>query len=243
MTIPLIICMYGDPGTGKTPASHTAPAPRLVLDTEGGSQFVRGRKITWNPQTHAPPVNDGSWDTCTVQTRDWATWEAAFAVLHSGQHPFTSVIVDSLSELQKRCRDQILESGAGQGRGDSDDFNERRWGILLQKMEKSVRELRDLKTHPIKPISVVVLVCLADELNGKKMPLIQGSLKKTFTGFVDVMGYVSANLDGSVSMCVQPRAMHIAKDRTTTLPADIGAPFNIANMQDFITTTLEGNQQ
>lgn len=241
--IPLIIALYGDPGTGKTPASHTAPAPRLILDTEGGSQFVRGRKVNWDPQRELPPAADGTWDTCTVQCRDWATFEAAFSYLHSGQHAFTSVVVDSLSELQKRCRDLIFATGLAQGRGEADEMNERRWGVLLQKMEKTVRELRDLKTHPVRPISVVVLICLADEFNGKKMPLIQGGLKKSFTGFVDVMGYVSADLEGNVSMCVQPRAMHIAKDRTTTLPSDIGAPFDIANIQQFVTTTLEGNQQ
>lgn len=243
MTQPLIVCLYGEPGTGKSPASATTTAPRLIIDTENGHRFVRGRKVTWNPQTHAPPPVDDSWDTCIVQCRDWATFEATMAVLHSGDHPFVSVTVDSLSELQKRCRDLIFESGRAQGAGEVDEMNERRWGVLLQKMEKAVRELRDLTMHPVRPLGCVVIVCLSDELNGKKVPLIQGGLRKTVPGFVDVMAFVSADLMGNVSMSVQPRSAHTAKDRTGTLPADIGAPFDIDGMRQHIHNTLEGNQQ
>lgn len=233
----LVMTIYGDSGTGKTPAAATAPAPRLILDTEAGAKFLPGKKVTWDPQREAPPVADGTWETCLVQCRDWATFEAALAYLHAGQHGFASVIVDSLSELQKRCRDLIMSQAR------DETLNERQWGVLLQKCEKAVREMRDLVMHPVKPISVVVLVCLADEFNGKKMPLLQGGLKKSLPGFMDVLSYVSADIEGNVSMSVQANSMHLAKDRTGTLPARMAGPFDIAAIQQHVHNTLEGNQQ
>lgn len=231
----LVVCLYGDSGTGKTPTSWTAVAPVLVLDTEGGSDFVPGKRISWSPDREAPPAA-GDWTHCVVQCRDWNTFEQAYKYLHSGQHPFRSVVVDSLSELQKRCRDGImLQSG-------DPTLNERQWGVLLVRMEKVVREMRDLKMHPVKPLDTIVLVCLADEFAGKKMPLIQGGLRKSLPGFVDILGHVSADISGNVSMCVQPRATAMAKDRTTVLPADIGAPFNLEDLRLFVNNALEAKQ-
>ena len=78
----------------------SGPAPRLVLDSEGGSRFTPGRKITWDPAAYAPPEApvDDSWDTCIVTVHNWSVVERVMAWLQSGQHPFRTVVLDSLTE-------------------------------------------------------------------------------------------------------------------------------------------------
>lgn len=234
----LVICIYGEPGVGKTPTGQTASAPRLIVDTENGTKFLRGTKVYWDPLREAVPNMDGV-DTCIVQGRDWETFEGVYDVLYSGNHPFKSLVVDSLSELQKRARDQIFASGAAQGNGATDAMNENRWGILLIRMETVVRELRDLSMNPVKPLETVVLVCLEDTINGKKAPLIQGKLGKSLPGFVDVIGYIATDLAGNRTMSTRAAGMHQAKDRSGVLPASFGAPFNIEQIRVFIYNALK----
>jgi hypothetical protein len=237
----LIILIHGESGVGKTPVSHTAPAPRLVLDSENGSRFVKGARIKWDPNSEAPPVHDGTWETCVVQCRDFQTFLNAYAWLNSGQHPFRSVLVDSLTELQKRCKDQI--------KGTDEVVNERQWGILLDRMEKAVRELRDLTMHPTNPIQAVVLLALTDDKTGKFRPLIQGALGKSIVGFVDVIGYLYVDSDDQGlpmrKMLVQPIGPYVAKDRTSELPsggivgthgASVPGPINLSSLIDQIYT-------
>lgn len=232
----LIICIYGEPGVGKTPTGHTVAEPRLIVDTENGTKFLRGPKVFWDPlREPVPQVTEG---TVIVQGRDWETFEAVYDVLYSGQHPFRSLVVDSLSELQKRARDKIFASGEAQGNGAADAMSENRWGILLIRMETVVRELRDLTMNPVKSLETVVLVCLEDVVGGKKAPLIQGKLGKSLPGFVDVIGHISVDLAGNRTMRTKPSGLAQAKDRTATLPETFGAPFNIEQIRQYIYDTL-----
>ena len=217
----LIVLLHGESGVGKSPISWTSPAPRLVLDAENATRFHRGRKVYWNPNAEAPPAA-GDWETCVVQCRDFETFINAYKWLNSGQHCFRSVVVDSLTELQKRCRDLIFVEGIGQGRGEADEMNERRWGVLLTKMEQAVRDLRDLTMHPTNPIQCVALLALTDEKKGLRRPLIQGGLAMSLPGFVDVIGFVYPEQTDSGDvvrrMLVQPVPWAVAKDRTSELP-------------------------
>lgn len=234
----LVICIYGDPGVGKTPTGQTASCPRLIVDTENGTKFLRGPKVYWDPLREALPEVPAN-GTCIVQGRDWETFEAVYEVLYSGQHPFRSLVIDSLSELQKRARDKIFAAGEAQGNGAADAMSENRWGILLIRMETVVRELRDLSMNPVRPLQTVVLVCLEDVVNGKKVPLIQGKLGKSLPGFVDVIAHISADLTGARVMETRPTGLAQAKDRSGVLPAVIAAPFNIEDLRSYIYRTLQ----
>lgn len=217
----LIVLLHGESGVGKSPISWTSPAPRLVIDAENATRFHRGKKVYWNPNVEAPPAA-GDWETCVVQCRDFPTFLNVYAWLNSGQHCFRSIVVDSLTELQKRCRDLIFAEGIGQGNNAADEMNERRWGSLLTKMEQAVRDLRDLTMHPTNPVQCVVLIALTDEQKGKRRPLIQGGLRMSLPGFVDVVGhvYVDNTDNGEVrQMLVQPTSWAVAKDRTSELPS------------------------
>ena len=99
--------VYGASKTGKSWLGDTTPAPRLVLDAEGGSRFTPSRKTTWNPGKDEPPKHDGTWDTCLVPVTTYQAVRQAYEWLYSGRHQFRSVVIDSISETQQRCVDDI----------------------------------------------------------------------------------------------------------------------------------------
>lgn len=217
----LSILVHGPAKAGKTTFAETSPRPRLVIDAEGGTRFTPSRKKAWNPATEHPPTDDGTWDTCVIYTRDYQTMEVAYQWLASGQHPFKSLVVDSLSEIQQRLVDQI----AGAGR-----MEQQLWGDLLRQMSSRVRQMRDLIIHPTNPLEAVVLVAMtrADQ-KGKQVPLVQGQLKDTLPYYLDVTGYfyTEANPETGVlerKLLVSPQAMFEAGDRTGRLDPIVQDP-------------------
>lgn len=225
----LSLVVHGESGVGKSWLGDTTPAPRLVLDAEGGSRFTNSRKYRvpdgkgWDGKS-APPVWDGTWDTCAVTTRDFATIATVFQWLASGQHPFRSVTLDSLTEIQKRCLDAV----AGVNQPTQQD-----WGELLRKMEKLVRDFRDLTLHPTKPLEAVVIICVTSTKEGRAKPHVQGQLAVTLPYFVDVVGYLFVQADEHNQpvrrLAVQPLGPYDAKDRTNRLGLVVDHP-NVETM-------------
>lgn len=208
------ILIHGPAKAGKTTFAETAPRPRLVLDAEGGTRFTPSRKIVWDPTTQHPPADDGTWDTCVIYTRDYVTMQMAYQWLASGQHPFRSVIVDSLSEVQQRCVDMI----AGAGR-----MEQQLWGDLLRQMSDLVRKLRDLIIHPTHPLDCVVLVAMTRiDAKGRQIPLVQGQLKDTLPYYLDITGYFYTETEPTTGvlerkLLVSPQPSFEAGDRTGRL--------------------------
>ncbi len=219
--------VHGEPGVGKSWLAQTTPGPRLVLDAEGGSRrpmrmrngkAERVKKVLWEPTRDSPP-EVGDWETCLVQVRDFTTVRRVYEWLNSGRHPFHSVVMDSLTEIQKRCKDAI--SGG-------ETMSERAWGDLLLQMEQLVRQFRDLVFHPSNPLDAVVILALTMAKNGgKSKPAVQGALGTSMPGYVDVEGYLGAfpNPDtGEMErkLLIQPHQLFEAKDRTHILTAHYG---------------------
>ncbi|MEK6879186.1 MAG: hypothetical protein AABY22_06230, partial [Nanoarchaeota archaeon] len=116
---------------GKSWFADTAPAPRLVLDSEGRARYTPSRpKVSWDPRQGPPPAHDGSWQTCVCAVPDFETMSLAYQWLRSGQHQFRSVVVDSLMEVQKRCIDAAVGSSA---------LAQQDWGTVLRKLEALIR--------------------------------------------------------------------------------------------------------
>lgn len=179
------VLVHGDSKIGKSRIGLSTPTPRLVLDAESGSRFVFGGIVTWDPKTQQPPAADGTWQTCHVPVHDYATVSAALRWLQSGQHPFASVTLDSISEIQQRAVDSI----AG-----TDQMKRENWGELLRTVSETVRKFRDLTTHPTRPLWAVVYIAMTTKPEGKKwQPLVQGALKDFLPYYVDVCGYLFIN--------------------------------------------------
>lgn len=226
--------LHGESGVGKSQVADTIPGPRLILDAEGGSEFTPSwPKQIWNPNVYAPPGYQGCepgqeqlTETTRVIVRDWQSWARVHAWLESGQHPFVSVVMDSLTEIQKRCRDAI--------RG-TERMQTQHWGDLLIEMESVVRKMRDLAIDPANPLQNVIFLTLTDEKKGMFRPLIQGSLQQALPGFVHLVGYMygSPTADGlglQRQILIQPHGQFVAKDRTHVLTRAFGATIPIRDI-------------
>jgi len=179
----LTLMVYGESKVGKSTFAVTAPYPRLMLDVEGGHRFLPINVKYWDPMREEPPVADGTWDTVVVQVRDYDVVLKAFQWLQSGKHQFKSLIIDSISELQVKCMDNI----AG-----TEQMKMQQWGELLRHMGHLLRDLRDLTSHPTQPLEAVVMTAMASRGQDNRMhPYLQGQLKVQAPYFYDVLGYIS----------------------------------------------------
>lgn len=175
------VVLHGAWGTGKSWLADSSPGPRLVLDAEGGYRDTLSTKVRWDPAQPVPRVDKDT--TVLVDVTQWETVQQVMRVLLSGQHPFETVIVDSFTEMQNILKDRI-------GKGPDALFDQQAWGKLLAHMQLFVRQLRDLtrdsSPHPVNAI----VVCGTDSEAVKKVFLLQGGLRKTLAGFVDLVGYL-----------------------------------------------------
>lgn len=174
--------IYANPNQGVLPLALTAPYPRLVLDVEKKMRLrTEHTRRWWNPREDAPPVADGTWDTCVVSVLEYEDVTAAFEYLKTGQHQFQSVILDSISELQDKAKYSI----AGEKQFQTPD-----WGELLRKMNFFCKGLRDLVEHPVNPVQAVVITATNTEVKGINRPFLQGSIKDQVPFWFDMVGYL-----------------------------------------------------
>ena len=122
--------LFGDPGAGKTHACSTAPAPFVVLTERNGLTTIKRA----NPDAVVAIVTSAS------DLRD------VMRLAVDGSLPAGSrtLVVDSLSEVQRLFKDEIMT-----GKGAGEKFSLQDWGTLTDKMRRFVRTLRDV------PYSVV----------------------------------------------------------------------------------------
>jgi hypothetical protein len=212
----IAILVHSESGVGKSRLLDTAPGPRLVLDVEGGTDWTPSEKVRWDPAT-APPTGLTPDQTVVVTVLEYETVRQVYQWLSSGKHEFVSVCLDSITEIQKRCKDVI---------GGVDTFNERQWGELLNKMELLVRQYRDLRQHPTRPVNVFIsaLTNLKDDIRKAD---VQGALARNLPSFVDVVGYLYTEGNAETGtldrrMLIQPSPGFQAKDRTDVLTQRFG---------------------
>lgn len=221
--------IHGEPGAGKSWLGQTAPAPRLVLDAEGGSRapkrIVDGKvqripQVTWDPHKDNPP-EPGDWEVCRVVVKNFDTLQRVYDWLITGKTPFRSVVIDSLTEAQKRCKDAL------KAQFEEEVMNERMWGMLLDRMEKLIRDYRDLVFDEDNNIDVVLILALTREVNYKFVPAVQGALGVSLPGYVDTVGFLAASQNPETGedewrLLIKPHPQYAAKDRTHTLTAHYG---------------------
>jgi hypothetical protein len=179
----LTMMVYGESKVGKSTFAVTAPYPRLMLDVEGGHRFLPINVKYWDPLREEPPVADGTWDTCVVVVHDYDTVLKAYQWLQLGKHQFKSLIIDSISELQVKCMDNIAGTNAMQMQ---------QWGELLRHMGALLRDLRDLTMHPTAPLEAIVLTAMAKtDREGRFHPYLQGQLAIQAPYFYDILGAIT----------------------------------------------------
>lgn len=178
----LSLLIHGSSKVGKSTLSATAPKPILVLDAEGSWRFIPLRQVTWDPTTgHGPPTYDGLWDACVVNVRNWESIERTFDWLRRWQTPFVSIVVDSITEIQRRLREKLVGTDA---------MKISDWGVLLARMDAVIRGFRDLALEPNVDVRCVVFVAETRQRqsDGKWIPYMQGQISVALPYWVDVCG-------------------------------------------------------
>lgn len=173
--------IYGEPKIGKTWLGGTAPKPLLLLDAEaGGTDYVPVSKQPWDATGPPPDPGDGA---AVVSVKDVSDVLRAISwARDASAWPFRSVVLDSLTELQARCRRKI----AGSGVMEIPD-----WGVLLGQMERVVGNLRDLAAFvPGTELCAIVCGATMDD-SGRMAPKLQGASASMLQYAVDILMFLS----------------------------------------------------
>jgi hypothetical protein len=181
----LSILVHAGSKVGKSTLASSAPIPILVLDAEGSWKFIPVRKKFWEPAQGPPPQYDGTWDVCIVNVREWETVRQVYAWLTQAPNQFTSLVVDSITEIQRRCKSNLKGTEA---------LRIQDWGVLLAVMDAVIRGFRDLTLMPHLPLRCVIFVAETKENQaGKWVPFMQGQIAVAFPYWVDLCGYLFPN--------------------------------------------------
>lgn len=192
----LSMLVHASAKAGKSTLTSTAPFPMVVLDAEGSWRFIdesgfgsgiKLRKRQWDPLSEETPRYDGTWDVCLVTVHRWDTLVAVLQQLTQQPHDFVSLVVDSVSEAQRRLKQNIKPDSI------LDDY--RQWGALLAKMDTLIRGYRDLVMIPGTPLRCVVFVAETKhhEASNKWRPYLQGQIANQLPYWVDIVGYLYAD--------------------------------------------------
>lgn len=173
--------VHGPSKHGKSTLGDSTPGPRVVIDAEAGSRFTPSDKVIWDPTTQAPPALTDPNQTALVLARSYRDVLKTYEWLNSGQHPFKSAVVDSISEIQQRAVDEIVGTNQMQTQD---------WGNLLRMVADLVRKIRDLTVHPTNPLEAVVVIAMTALGEGDVWrPLVQGQLKQRLPYYFDICAY------------------------------------------------------
>lgn len=243
MPEPLSLLIHADSKVGKTTLAATAPLPILALDAEGGWNFmgnspylasVYGRNlriVQWDPCIGPPPKYDGTWEICVAIIQRWQSLECAYNWLVTGQHDFRSLVVDSISEIQRRCKANIIAP--------TEMMQQQHWGLLLTAMDTIIRGMRDMKDDLRNPLEVIVFIAETRMSDGKWRPYLQGQITTALPYWMDCVGflYIDNEIDANGQpvrkvrkLLVTPHPMYEAGERLQGVLGDTVAEPNITMM-------------
>lgn len=207
---------YGAPGAGKTVLAGSADAvpdmrPVLLIDVEGGTLSLR------NTYPHV--------DVVRVQT--WDDMQRVYDALYNGQHDYRTVVLDSLTEIQKFSMYNIMHDLIRREPDrDPDVPGMREWGKNIEQIRRLVRAFRDLPMHTI----FTALVAIDKDAKTGVMqsrPSLSGKLSAEVAGFVDIVGFLYTKVhDGELKrlLLMSGTDRQIAKDRSGVMPEILEDP-------------------
>ena len=178
------LLVHGDPKIGKTELAATADAPVLfILAETGGTRHLLQPQIVW--KSGPPPEASDDWQICRVDVRTKAASDAVLQWLASGQHPFASVVVDSLTELQRRWLREITGGSTPQIAD---------WGTIADMTTHYVTTLADIVDSQDQ-LKALVVICASELRDGKMKPSLKGSTKDLVGYWLEMVGYMTSQPD------------------------------------------------
>ncbi len=203
------LLVYGDPGVGKTVLAGSAAevsemAPVLFIDIEGGTFSLRDR----NP------------DVSVVRVKSWHEMQLVYNELYGMKHGYKTIVLDSLTEMQKFSMAQIMLAVVKKDSDRDPDIPAMRdWGKNIEQIRRMVRGFRDLPIHTV--FTALAKIDVDKQTNvGKTAPYLSGKLSSEVAGFLDIVLYMYRKVKGDEVtryLLAQGTNRQVAKDRSDRL--------------------------
>jgi KaiC/GvpD/RAD55 family RecA-like ATPase len=212
--------VYGKSGVGKTTLAGSAQAvPEmqrvLIVDIEGGVLSLR---------REFPDVD-------VVRVQSWREMQQVYDHLYAGGHGYRTVVLDSLTEIQKFNMDDIMRKLVEQKDARDEDVPSlREWGKNLEQIRRFVRAFRDL------PLNVIFTALVREDkdsmLRPINVPSLSGKMAGEVAAFLDIVLFYSvkevtdADNNKKQVRVLQSQATETttAKDRSGLLPPALVNP-------------------
>lgn len=222
----LNMLIYGEPGAGKTYLCSTAQdseetKPILFIDVEGGVTTIRKRS-----------------DIDVKSVRSIKEVEDIHNHVFRDPNYYRTIIIDSLSELQKLDMRTVMEAikknSQNPDRIDIDTPTQAAWGKSGERVRRIVRAYRDLPCNTI--MTTLVATEYETDEKGKDdkskirlfFPMLPGKLRGEVPGYFDIVGFLQADADrsGNITRTLQVAKTKrvVAKDRTNSLGLVVKEP-------------------
>jgi hypothetical protein len=225
--------IYGNSGAGKTRlagSSSAVPELRRILfiDVEGGTLTLRNT-----------PYNEVE----VVRVKSWQEMELVYDELYANPTQFNTVIVDSLTEIQKMSMDRVMRRLVEENdERDADVPGMREWNINIEQTRKFVRKFRDL---PVNTIFTALETTEKDMRKGslKRKPSLSGKVKDEVAAFLDIVVYLYIKEVGDENKRILLTGQTedtVAKDRSNQLPMIIEDP-TMASIYGYLTKEISAN--
>lgn len=177
----ITMVVHGPAKVGKTTLAASSKGKTLILDSEaGGMRFVPGKKVTWDVHAGQEMPKDGDWGICRVPTNNMQTLLRTRDLLLRGNHPFTGIVIDSLTELQdivKRERSATFQ------------LQQQDWGVVFGVMNDAVVSLRDLVAAQ-EQMRFLVVITGTTFKDGLFRPMIAGQFGSKLPYKLDAIAYL-----------------------------------------------------
>lgn len=174
LSSPFNCIIYGGPGVGKTCCAATAPPPILFLDCDEGLETLRSIDPETAKKVGIKDLNEIYFESIRslkdilaqiLQVKEQCAVQPGF---------YNTVVCDNLTELQRVLMNDILRSQ------DRVLPQQQDWGIILQRMQTIVREIRNL------PVNSIFLAHERQKEHGIG-PALSGQIEVELAGYVDLM--------------------------------------------------------
>lgn len=219
------LMVYGRNGTGKTRFAASAPDVLLIDINEKGTKSARHIK--------GPKV---------YRVSHWEDMADIFWYLKAGEHPYKSVAIDTLTQMQSLCMRFVLREEADRDPTKDPSMPGRReWGKMGELMKPLLMSYRNLPMHVI--FTAQERTFGDDDEGGivEHVPDMSPGPRGAAMGAVDVIGRLyqsevkTKGAKGRSSkwetrMLVGPHAAYVTKDRTGNLGRIVRNP----NVPDII---------